>query len=404
VSKRRGLPTESHMRHDSHFVDSLSERFGPSLGRQIPIDEIITNPDQPRRSVGDLSELKASIESKGVLEPILVRPLEDGRFRIIAGERRFRAAMEAGLAEVPCIELDVPDNEMMEIALIENLHRRDLHAFEEAMGYGIEIAPGIGMDRGEVFGFFQQAFDVLDKTMVELARGHRTDPDVEPRSALVRGLLMGELPAEEINSGCVGFGIDPLASYAAFRAREPDGEHDDLVDLFGLVPEPGRPVGLAIRFESELIGFTSGDVPRGRLPLVAVGPCVPAVDLNVSYTVAGRVLAAAETYGLAGVQDLAGAGLHAAVIEDVELGQALGEALIEPVRTQASGEEILHTVSAWMAAGMRVEPAAQRLFIHANTVRYRLRRYEELTGTDLSVTDEAFRVWWAIHRDQAGAA
>jgi len=80
------------------------------------------------------------------------------------------------------------------------------------------------------------------------------------------------------------------------------------------------------------------------------------------------------------------------------------EALIEPVRTQASGEEILHTVSAWMAAGMRVEPAAQRLFIHANTVRYRLRRYEELTGTDLSVTDEAFRVWWAIHRDQAGAA
>jgi len=181
-------------------------------------------------------------------------------------------------------------------------------------------------------------------------------------------------------------------------------EHDDLVDLFGLVPEPGRPVGLAIRFESELIGFTSGDVPRGRLPLVAVGPCVPAVDLNVSYTVAGRVLAAAETYGLAGVQDLAGAGLHAAVIEDVELGQALGEALIEPVRTQASGEEILHTVSAWMAAGMRVEPAAQRLFIHANTVRYRLRRYEELTGTDLSVTDEAFRVWWAIHRDQAGAA
>ncbi|MFY9551900.1 MAG: ParB/RepB/Spo0J family partition protein, partial [Thermoanaerobaculia bacterium] len=118
------------MRHDSHFVDSLSERFGPSLGRQIAIDEIETNPDQPRRSVGDLEELRMSIESKGVLEPILVRPLPDGRFRIIAGERRFRAAMEAGLAEIPCIELDVPDNEVMEIALIENLHRRDLHPFE----------------------------------------------------------------------------------------------------------------------------------------------------------------------------------------------------------------------------------------------------------------------------------
>jgi ParB family chromosome partitioning protein len=135
VSKRRGLPVESRMRHDSHFVDSLSERFGASLGRLVAIDEIETNPDQPRRSVGDLSELRRSIESKGILEPILVRPLPDGRFRIIAGERRFRAALEAGLVEVPCIELDVPDNEVMEIALIENLHRRDLHPFEEATGY-----------------------------------------------------------------------------------------------------------------------------------------------------------------------------------------------------------------------------------------------------------------------------
>jgi len=135
VSKRRGLPTSSHMKHDAHFVDSLSERFGAAIGRNIPIDEIETNPDQPRRSVGDLSELRMSIESKGVLEPLLVQPLEDGRFRIIAGERRFRAALEAGLAEVPCIELDVPENEAMEIALIENLHRRDLHPFEEAMGY-----------------------------------------------------------------------------------------------------------------------------------------------------------------------------------------------------------------------------------------------------------------------------
>jgi ParB family chromosome partitioning protein len=135
VSKRRGLPTESHMKHDAHFVDSLSERFGASIGRNIPIDEIETNPRQPRRSVGDLSELRMSIESKGVLEPLLVQPLPDGRFRIIAGERRFRAALEAGLAEVPCIELDVPENEAMEIALIENLHRRDLHPFEEAMGY-----------------------------------------------------------------------------------------------------------------------------------------------------------------------------------------------------------------------------------------------------------------------------
>ena len=300
--------------------------------------------------------------------------------------------------------LDLGERRARQGVPLEDMLRSWRMGVEEAMSYATTIAPDIGMDRGEVFDFFQQAFDVVDDTMVEIARGHRTDPTPETgsRAALVRDLLMGELAAEAIHSGCVGFGLDPLAGYSAFRARA-GSEHvgADLDALFDLAPEPGSRVGLAVAFERELIGLTSEPIPRGRLELVAVGPRVPAVDLAVSYTVAGRVLAAAETFGLAGVQDLAGAGLHAAVIEDVELGQALSEALIEPVRAQSSGEEILHTVRAWMAAGMRVEPTAQRLFIHANTVRYRLRRYEELTGTDLTVTDEVLRVWWAVHRDHA---
>jgi ParB family chromosome partitioning protein len=134
VSKK-GLPVQMRMRHDSHFVDTLSEQFGASLGKFLSITDIETNPQQPRQTVGDLRELKASIESKGVLEPILVRPVEKGKFQIISGERRFRAAIEAGLAEIPCIVLDVPENEVLEIALIENLHRKDLTPFEEAEGY-----------------------------------------------------------------------------------------------------------------------------------------------------------------------------------------------------------------------------------------------------------------------------
>ena len=126
---------QAKMRHDAHFVDALAERFGASLGKYLPVTEIETNPDQPRHNVGDLSDLKASIESKGILEPILVRPTADGRFQIISGERRFRAALEAGLTEVPTIEFDVPENEVLEIALIENLHRKDLTPFEEAEGF-----------------------------------------------------------------------------------------------------------------------------------------------------------------------------------------------------------------------------------------------------------------------------
>jgi ParB family chromosome partitioning protein len=177
------------MRHDSHFVESLSERFGGSLGRWISIDEIETNPEQPRSSVGDLSELTASIESKGILEPLLVRPVSNARYRIIAGERRFRAALEAGLTEVPCIELDVPENEVLEIALVENLHRRDLHPFEEAEGYGAlakrhsytqqRIADAVGKSRVSV----TEALTLLD--IPEALRQQCRHADISAKGVLL---------------------------------------------------------------------------------------------------------------------------------------------------------------------------------------------------------------------------
>jgi ParB family transcriptional regulator, chromosome partitioning protein len=135
VSKRRGLPETSRMRHDSHFVEQLVRADELPVGRRIPIHLIEANPDQPRSAMGDLAELTRSIVDKGVLEPILVRPRGDGRFTIISGERRFRASLDAGLAEIPCIEMDVPDNELLEISLVENLQRKDLSPFEEAEGY-----------------------------------------------------------------------------------------------------------------------------------------------------------------------------------------------------------------------------------------------------------------------------
>jgi ParB family transcriptional regulator, chromosome partitioning protein len=135
VSKKAGLPITLKMRHDFHYVDELSNRTGAPVGRMIPIDRLMANPEQPRQVIGDLSDLTASILEKGVLEPILVRhDRETDLFMIISGERRYRASLAAGLTEVPCIEKDVDDAEVAEIALIENLQRKDLTAFEEAEG------------------------------------------------------------------------------------------------------------------------------------------------------------------------------------------------------------------------------------------------------------------------------
>ncbi len=121
------------MRHDSHFIDQLGRAAGSPIGQLIPIEDIDPNPNQPRQNVGDLSELIASIREKGVLEPILVRRKES-RFQIVAGERRYRAAIEAGLPEIPSVVKELNDPEVMEIALVENLQRKDLTAFEEADG------------------------------------------------------------------------------------------------------------------------------------------------------------------------------------------------------------------------------------------------------------------------------
>jgi ParB family chromosome partitioning protein len=126
----------------------------------IPIDKLAPNPHQPRVEIGDLSELVASIREVGVLEPILVRPSEVGRFMIISGERRYRASLELGLVELPCIEMDVDDRAVAEISLIENLQRKDLNCFEEADGYKAladkfgykheEIAKKIGKSRTSI--------------------------------------------------------------------------------------------------------------------------------------------------------------------------------------------------------------------------------------------------------------
>ena len=116
------------------FVDNETEEITPST---LKLTEIEPNREQPRKDFDEkaLSELADSIREHGVLQPLLVRPLKDGRDQLIAGERRWRASRMAGLTEVPVIVRDLDDQAAMELALIENLQRTDLNIMEEAAGY-----------------------------------------------------------------------------------------------------------------------------------------------------------------------------------------------------------------------------------------------------------------------------
>lgn len=161
MSKRTGLPPTVRMRHDYHYVESISALTGAAIGKMIPLERIRPNPNQPRKELGALRDLTHSIREKGVLEPLLVRhdPDED-MYTIISGERRYHAAKAAGLMEVPCIERDADTAEMLELALVENLQRKDLNPFEEAEGLSVlaeqfdytheEIARRIGKSRATV--------------------------------------------------------------------------------------------------------------------------------------------------------------------------------------------------------------------------------------------------------------
>lgn len=178
MSKKTGLPLAVKMRHDFHYVDELSSRSGAPVGRMIPIDRLEVNPEQPRQVIGDLGDLTASIMEKGVLEPILVRhSRETDRFMIISGERRYRASLAAGLKEMPCIEKDVDDAEVAEIALIENLQRKDLTAFEEAEG-------------------LQSLIDRFGYTHEQIAKKIS-----KARSSVTETLSIGSLP-EEVKESC----------------------------------------------------------------------------------------------------------------------------------------------------------------------------------------------------------
>ena len=104
---------------------------------KINISQIQPSPNQPRKNFkdNDLNELAVSIKNQGLIQPIIVKPAENGQYQIIAGERRWRASQLAGLHEVTCVIKDIPDNQVLEAALIENIQREDLNVIEEANAY-----------------------------------------------------------------------------------------------------------------------------------------------------------------------------------------------------------------------------------------------------------------------------
>jgi len=206
------------MRHDSHFVDDLTSREVEPIGRMMPLSLIEPDPGQPRSEMGDLEELTASVLEKGVLEPILVRPHgtnsgPDETFWIVSGERRYQAALKAGLYDVPVIEMDLDDEEALEIALVENLQRKDLTPFEEGEGYR-RLADHFGYKHDQIAGAVGKS-----------------------RSVVTESLTLLQIPAR---ARSVAVALDVLSKSVLLEVLKASGEdEDEMVSLLEQVANEG---------------------------------------------------------------------------------------------------------------------------------------------------------------------
>ncbi|HHC71521.1 MAG TPA: ParB/RepB/Spo0J family partition protein [Thiotrichales bacterium] len=163
-------------------VAAPRESRGEGTVAELPVDSIRPNPHQPRREFDaeELDSLAASIRASGILQPLLVRPEKDGGYTLIAGERRLRAAALAGLETVPAVIRELPDNRLLEFALVENLQRDDLGPLETALafrdlvrGFGLtqaEVASRVGKPRSTVANYLR-LLDLPDEVQELLERG-----------------------------------------------------------------------------------------------------------------------------------------------------------------------------------------------------------------------------------------
>ncbi len=225
---KRGLPSGVRMRHDAHYVEELATQKPTPIGRLIALDQLDPNPEQPRIEIGDLNDLTASIKEKGVLEPLLVKPSRiNGRWMIIAGERRWRASKAAGLREVPCIEMDVDDRAVAEIALIENMQRKDLTAWEEADGLAAlcerfgytheDVARKVGKSRSTV----TEALSLV--TLPEVIREKCRRADIGAKSLLLQIVRQPNVEAmHNILDEITTLGLNRDGARAARRSKRED--------------------------------------------------------------------------------------------------------------------------------------------------------------------------------------
>jgi hypothetical protein len=309
--------------------------------------------------------------------------------RSAVSEREFAELVAVGEARA---QQGVPVDDMLRAWRI---------GVQVVVGHAREVGKRLGVSSEQVLEFVESTLAWADVAMVTTARAHRRAElelalaDQERRVAFVRDALFGALAPAELRIQAEAHLLDPARDYVAVRARpSAEGTMRALERALGFHEAAQHRRGLSALVDGDLAGFLC-EAPRAEVDgVVGVGPPRPLERLAESYRLAARALVAAHACGMTGVHDVPSLGLRAAVAADADVGEALCARYLEPL-----AGELAETLRTYLACEMHVERTAERLYVHQNTVRYRLARFEELTGANLRDPEVAFEVWWALERE-----
>lgn len=240
-----------------------------------------------------------------------------------------------------------------------------------------------------------------------LAAGHR-EAEIgrlrhleERRSAFVRAVLAGTVTRSEVVARFEEYELDPDTHYRAFRIRT--RSDDELRVVRAEVRGTGRPAGLLAVVDGDVAGFTKRLGRREMTSTVGLSAASPVADLADGFRRATRALEAAVARGATGVVAFEEVALLAAVDADQDVTTMLVQRYVAPLRGgREAGVDVLRTVAVYLDRGRSVSTTAQEVFVHANTVRYRLARFEEVTGASLADARTVVEVHWALQA-QSGA-
>jgi PucR C-terminal helix-turn-helix domain len=272
-----------------------------------------------------------------------------------------------------------------------------------------ELARERGADVASVLAFSETLWLWADAVMDVVGAAHRevelqlAREEQQQRDAFVLALLMGTIDVAELRRDGAAYGLEPERDYLPFRARAADPSGSPALSRRVALALAGNE-GLVTALDHDLIGIAS----RPPVPIsgvvAGIGPPARIAALPNAFALACRALQTALAFGQEGVYSLSDLSIRPAILVDDALGDAFVGRYLDPLADLGRlGAELETTLRAWFDSGMHIDETAGALHLHPNTLRHRLRRFEQATGANLRQPSDLIELWWALERRRLGA-